>query len=365
MLPVHVQMYLYMFTGIVSDLPHRDTCEVLLSTGDSVTIATKLLLPIGGSAPCPSLRPGDYGLVRTRIKLIKGDLYLPCVVRALPDNPRIGNARFSVSIFGGRVVTCSRRAIVKIGRDQYRMSCEQLTNWLRQHNNGIFDITIQSPQLSSTPNRGTTPTSPRLQRETTPQSPHLQPIFIPSSTTIDYAEPHVYSPGVSKPHLLSPGPTDSPINPVYHGPVMLDRGTSPILLCDTGINTDPITESKGTITDPVKRDVATVTEWEEFELEEKERQEKLQERKKDNEDQTEVVLEENTPHLSEEEDDHHDSNSCMSQDLTIGMLESTHISGPSEPVPGEQVLSRWMDDGWYYRGMYEWMDKWMNGQMNG
>ena len=350
-----------MFTGIVSDLPHRDACEVLLSTGDSVTIATKLLLPIGGSAPCPSLRPGDYALVRTRIKLIKGDLYLPCVVRALPENSRIGNARFSVSIFGGRVVTCSRRAIIKIGRDQYHMSCEQLTNWLQQHNNEIFDVPIQSPQLSSTPNRGTTPISPRLQRETTPQSPHLQPIFIPSTTTIDYAEPHVYSPDVSKPHLLSPGPTDPPINPVYHGPVMLDRGTSPILLCDTGINTDPITESKGTITDPVKIDVATVTEWEEFELEEKERQEKLHKRNKNNEDETEVLLEENTSHLSEEEDSHHDSNSCMSQDLTIGMLDSTHISGPPEPVPGEQVLSRWMDDGWYYRGMDEWMDeRWMD-----
>ena len=333
---------------------------MLLSTGDSVTIATKLLLPIGGSAPCPSLRPGDYALVRTRIKLIKGDLYLPCVVRALPENPRIGNARFSVSIFGGRVVTCSRSAIVKIGRDQYHMSCEQLTNWLQQHNNEIFDTSIQSPQLSSTPNRGTTPISPRLQRGTTPQSPHLQPIFIPSSTTIDDAEPHLYSPDISKPHLFSPGPTDTPINPVYHGPVMVDRGTSPIVLCDTGINTDPITENKGTLTDPMKRDVATVTEWEEFELEEKERQEK----EKDNEDQTEI-LEENTPHLSEEEDGHHDSISCTSQDLTIGMLDSTHISNPSEPVPGEQVLSRWMDDGWYYRGMGGWMDEWMDGHMNG
>ena len=76
---VYVYMYMYTYTAVFSDLPHHSAYEVLLITWHCVTKTMMPLILIGGSALFLSLHLYDYSLVRKRIKLNKGDLYLLCV----------------------------------------------------------------------------------------------------------------------------------------------------------------------------------------------------------------------------------------------------------------------------------------------
>ena len=287
---------------MVSSVPSGGSCQVLFSTGVSSNLPIKLLLPIKGSTPCPTLRPGDYVFVRTRIKILKGDIYLPGVIMALPENPRVGGALFSASIFGGRIVTCSRSSLVKIGRVRYREACDCLINWLKKREK--LDYRDTGP-TTSTPNK---------------EMIHVLPREPPSNlSSSDESIPvNAHSPVDSKPlSPLSPGPEDVPSDaPSYHGPVTIERGTSPI----------PLNESRGLI------DKETCTS--------------LQSLIVDNEEEGEREREKEG--VAQEPEESVDK----SGDLTIGMLDSTqdqNTLSKSAQDEEEQVLARWMDDGWYYR----------------
>lgn len=307
---------------MVSSVPTNNTCQVLYSTGSSANISTKLLLPVKGSSPCPSLQPGDYVFIRTRVRDLRGDVYLPGVVRGLPNNPRVGGALFSASIFGGRIVTCSRSSLVKIGRERYRESCDSLVCWLKERE--------QSPE------RGVAYSSSRLPPVTIPG---FHDEGIPNDSC---------SPGHYKSHqVLSSCPTDAPAvaPPTCYGPVMIDKGTSPSPVSDPVLSRSVERFDKGTspsypilcnvetntevLQEAVPLDASTMTDPEE-EVEEKKEVGTAK-------DEMSRADEDNLP-IDE-----------SAGELTLDMLDSAHGSTLLDPALDEQVLARWMDDGWYYR----------------
>ena len=154
----------------------------------------------------------------------------------------------------------------------------------------------------------------------------------------------------------------SPLN------VTIERGTSPApLTLDVGTCTGPVMVEMGVSTLPELKDVATTTSC------------------------SQLLEEEKSLTESSEQNDHqqgskelpplkgHSSIDEQSGELTVGMLtEPTHRSTPRPlsvegsdcristskedsdgrergsylPHIGERVLARWTDDGWYYKGMY-------------
>jgi hypothetical protein len=372
------------YPGIVCDVPQDGYCQVLFSTGVRGRVSTKSFLPTGGSAPCPILKSGDCVLVRSRLDSLKGDMYLPAVVRAVPENPRIGNSLYSVSLLGGKIVTTNRKALVKIGRSRYQKSCDQLVSWLQ----------------SQKPSAEALKASLKLSGDSDISS-LASPIMIPTS---DEASPSVESLNYSEPHLSSPGSSDNnSVVPLFHEPIAVEIGHHPSMtgykptLCNAQTNTSPLLETKGVNTVPETRDVSTITECtdltmeehninemgrdevnDESQLEEKDNENKvafeanleLQEEheKTENEDKEEeeeieeqkindeVVEEVNDEEKHKEKDeeekqeenekhlDETDDNTLG--EMTVNVLEDSALK---EPDNGEQVLARWMDDGWYYR----------------
>lgn len=313
---------------MVSSVPTGGSCQVLFSTGVSATLAIKLLLPIKGSTPCPALRPGDYVFVRTRVKILKGDVYLPGVVMALPENPRVGGALFSASVFGGRIVTCSRSSLVKIGRGRYREACDCLINWLRKREKLNYRDT--GPE-TSTPKKGKIHVLPR------------EPSTLSSS---DESIPiNAQSPDESKPlSPFSPGPDDAPPDaPSYHGPVTMERGTSPIPLSELRVE---------------RFDKETCTSLQSLIVTNEEEGEGGQAEERDDggttlingEEDKVTDIKQSSPGAQGSKGP--EESVDKSGDLTIGMLDSTQnhtFLNSAEEDEEEQVLARWMDDGWYYR----------------
>ena len=156
---------------------------------------------------------------------------------------------------------------------------------------------------------------------------------------------------------------------VTTGPIVSvsERGTSPVpSLQDAGTSTGPIMVDTGIATLPEMKEVATITSETEFE--------QLVEEQKPTITNDTMATEEITPgQLSGDQ---------SSGELTVGMLtEPIHKSTPTGSVSGddhtsiyhhdnnklddssnnitnshlakvgEQVLARWSDDGWYYKGI--------------
>ena len=304
---------------------------------------------------------------------MKGDLYLPGIVRAVPENPRVGGAFYSVSLIGGKLVTCNRSSLVKIGCEFYRRSCDQVVTWLGKNNSCIGKTLCSLLNLSSGDTLCNSVTVPygnvameSNDCEPHPVSPEPHPLLSEPANDVPIDSPTVpvdspilpvHSPTlpVDSPTLPVDSPTvpvDSPILPVDSPTLPVDSPTLPVdsstlpvdspvdssidsptlpvdsptlpvdsstlpvdkpVLCSIETNTEPVLSMV-----PEMRDVSTSTE----------------------------LLEITNDEFFLKDDD-----------LTLGMLDSTHISKLdsthiSKSVIGSQALVRWSDDGWYYRCKY-------------
>ena len=298
-------------------------------------------------------------LVRVRLKSKNNedkDMYLPGVVSVPPENPRLAGAVYSVTILGGRVLTCQRHAIVKIGRSRYQQACDEIVSKTKMAEAKIEeDERVESKDtiLSSLYKLSHTPVLVPTPKHFPVSSRHTikQHISMATSEHLPVSSRHSQTQHMKMKQTIEQNTqTETEINLLSKSPpttgLIMERGTSPSpIFCDVGTNTaGPLMENKGVWTMPEMKEVATVTEWD----------------KEEEKPKTKIL----------EQSDFQDN----SNDLTIGMLSPTHNSTPivsptrkhsstdhspsrcskdmpTKPSMGEQVLACWPDDGWYYRGM--------------
>ena len=297
-------------------------------------------------------------LVRVRLKSKNSedkDMYLPGVVSVPPENPRLAGAIYSVTILGGRVLTCQRHAIVKIGRSRYQQACDEMVSKTKMAEAIIKeDEQVESKDaiLSSLYKLSHTPVLVPTPKHLPVSSRHTitQHISMATPEQLPVSSRHARTQHMKMKQTIERNTqTETEINLLSKSPpttgLIMERGTSPSpIFCDVGTNTGPLMENKVVWTMPEMKEVATVTEC--YEEEEKPK--------------TKIL----------EQSDFQDN----SNDLTIGMLSPTHNSTPlvsptckhsstdhspshcskdtpTKPSIGEQVLACWPDDGWYYRGM--------------
>ena len=377
---------------MVASLPQNGFCDVNLSMQYNIKILTKHLVPYGGSTPCPTLQHGDCVLVRVRVGQgeERKDLFLPAMISTCPGNPRVSGARYSVTLYGGRVVTCSRNALIKIGPVRYRQSCDEMMSRGGGSTEGQprggrvsrilsslnrlsrVETSTAAVRRSPDPNYGS---GMRLLRTPSPNTLSVSTLDDEVGGAADNIMPsedkppdHSFNNGCivksSSTGGLVPVERDSEVTT---GPIVSvsERGTSPVpSLQDAGTSTGPIMVDTGISTLPEMKEVATTTSETEFKL--------LEEPKPTITDDT-MAAEEITPRQL--------SGDQSSGELTVGMLtEPIHKSTPTGsvsgddhtsilrqdnnnldnssnentdshlPKVGEQVLARWSDDGWYYKG---------------
>ncbi len=399
---------IFYFEGIfVRRIDNNGFCEVKLAQLETVRVLSKFILPYGGSTPCPSLSHGDFVLVRTRVRT-EGhrDVFLPGVVGSTPGNPRVSSARYDVTLFGGKLVFCSRSALIKIELTRYREICEALgVKWSDDRREEI-------PMV----NRITSSINNLSRREAPPITDHTHTSSIPIRSSPDNLSesPFGSSPGLTPEKCLParsslcssslssfeeegeveeeggegeeergeeeeegeegihPSPVTSPPNDMEDNGnendgeieaivqttsalnVTIERGTSPSpLLLDVGTCTGPMMVETGVSTLPETKEVATTTSLGPDEA-------------------TDTAIEtrkEVEGDITGDQRHEKDNGATIfsgdeSTKLTVDMLATPSTDRHATPSIilhrereenwpqiGDQVLSRWADNGWYYKGL--------------
>ena len=374
---------------------YTDSCHAIVQFADGQQQCTpaRHVLPVGGAGPCPALRLSDHVLVRVRMK--RGgahpsssgscDYYIPAEVRVLPADPRKGHALYSVVAFNGRSVTSARRGIIKISEARYTGTCKYIQNKLANSlaEEGRSPAAIDLPPSPTHSTATTSTLSPVLTNghQCLPASP-LQTVLgqqrtheerldqqLSAITTLqeqqtkmqaqltehkggetrDEGETHNEAGETREMQTkggepAASGNRESDVRPDWPPSLIAADHPStssatrdgwivgylsqpppdPVATCDQGVNTEPWTEERGMSTDPPMESRCVGTEWSDL-----------------SSDSSEAASPPHTP--------------LPRSHPTSVFANVPPPVLPSSPTPDPltgQVLVRWPDDGWYYRGQY-------------
>ena len=443
---------------MVKGLTDSRHATVQLADGTTSLTLVKHVLPVGGAGPCPDLQIGDYVFVRVRTRngphpAYNGscDYYIPGIVQVLPADSRKSHALHSVMVFNGRVVTCSRRGMVKISTTVYITACKYIrariastgmktTKQSHSHSENEFHFHSGSEYDSSRSQSRTSVHIPsvssqyNIDEEARPETTSLQHVPITSTHSNDGAVfgteiPALVEQQRSQGELLEQYRhdidtlkhrqseleenlskqnsdtvfTDNPQLDLSNTQSTIPQGGGTIPdFCDQGVNTGPLLEDKGVETEPLKESRGVGTDWSDIE-------DTKGEELPDGVEETHPMSPGHSPQHSSSHSnslssshtgspvrdhvdtpqatplhdhletpqitpsDHHTPLTTPSHQqvpsnaehatpthdtlddslLSAHHLNSTELSFPDEgdPLVSQEVLARWPDDGWYYRGV--------------
>ena len=386
-------MTLAFVTGVVQTLPRARKCMVRFPGGRKKLVFTDEMFPNSGSVPCPVLRPGECVLVRVRARnLADSDIYLPAVVGTVPENPRSAAGLHTVTAFGGKMLICTRRAMVKLTRPKYKQVCDQLairlqarkesmTNsildaYLKEHAQKEMKVSIASKQKQghlnlsdgNLPQRRSSICS-STNESPAASSPKHSPIPLCTSSPVAGSDAWQLVEGrdAGQSQTKTENNPSLPLTPP-HTPLpqadaeTIDQGTSTEpFLCDAGTNTMPLMESKGITTDPEKHDISLATDnfvndsvspslpcsppssphGSDHKVERSEKSTQL--------------------NIQDLEDSSQEASQLHKSPRTRGLISHFPSPTPNHPLlynksmivaplqNNMEVLARWLDDGWFYR----------------
>ncbi|KAJ8282512.1 hypothetical protein COCON_G00050310 [Conger conger] len=115
----------FYYPGTVRKRLARKRVIVDFASGDTEFVPLKSLVTVGGAAPCPPLRVGDFVLVGSGTEGT-GDCFVPGVVIATPRRLEPSDKLYTVLKYDSRKVHTLRSNIVKISQTRYDLTCHQL-----------------------------------------------------------------------------------------------------------------------------------------------------------------------------------------------------------------------------------------------
>lgn len=376
---------------------------VRFADGQEQVTPTKHLLMSGGSGPCPTLSVGDHVLVQVRATTGglhptrdgTCDYFVPGEVRVLPSDSRRGHALHSIIAFNGRTVTCTRKALVKITSLQYQQFLEAVSNRMsaeekqrlhpqeeqlaslgtatpeevpsgtdEDHNTVDHDVAPEDEGSDEEDidavgsDRASGEPSPQLQSILDSQQSHSEKLekhqsaiaalqeqqkqlasLIEESTQplVQKSEDDTDSPAPPKDSLPSPpvpAPAPNCLRTVSVSVQVSEQAdvstVSRTVSCDQATSTGPWLEDKGLCTDPITESRGVGTDWSEW----------------PDTDEDLNTVSASCPSVTPPRGT---STPQPSGDHSVPQEDVTLLQ-PVDPLVGQQVLARWPDDGWYYRG---------------
>ena len=384
--------------AVVLAYPDTWHAVVRFTDGRQQSTFTGHILPLGGANPCPSLKIGDHVLVRVRSRAGlhpsqdgSCDYYVPGEVQALPSNSRKGHALHSIMVFSGKSVTTTRGALIRISRTQHSRICsfihKKLASFPGPQPQGVSLSQSMSESLSPPPMEGSSNWEGPLDHTDVYSESSQAKSATPSPT--DQGPPHqavqqflqaqqrqaqqrqaqqlechqsaIATLQVQQQALqeqlanASLGPSVKEATSVEDGqdvahaaiplagkdwitsylpPTPAKAVESMTSYCDQGVNTDPWMEDKGLCTDPIMESRGVGTEWSSSEPE----------------DEVDVPSQPSTPLHPPRDLDTTLESALHPEDLTTSAGPSPSRHSNPTTLLEQQVLARWPDDGWYYRG---------------
>ncbi|KAH3841158.1 hypothetical protein DPMN_114616 [Dreissena polymorpha] len=120
------------YPGYVTKTPDMAYAMVSFNKATKQKVRTQMIIPMGGAIPTPELRVGDFVLVLVNNQLRNRACYVPGIVEAVPRdfsrNPRF----YTILLYNGQRDTSMRRYLVKIGRGRFEMAVKYIAHCQHQ-----------------------------------------------------------------------------------------------------------------------------------------------------------------------------------------------------------------------------------------
>nr|XP_039272786.1 von Willebrand factor A domain-containing protein 3B-like isoform X1 [Styela clava] len=271
--------------------------HIRFNHGEDQITSTRYILPLSQELPQPSLRLGDYVLAKTRTSTKEPVHYVPGIVVGLPEKRKLFSNHYKILLCDNSKKRALRQTIIKIDETRYKLAVQFIKARLERlgcdlERESISDDDDSCSQVSVVSNT-------QQFTEVKEKIKILQEMLKKQTTEIER---------LRKKEKSSPKPIPTPVKEIIH---VEDRMTSPIpqqdaSVRDIGVQSEPEVVKK--VKEPVQEPIQVSL---------------------DKENQAVTITNGDT-----------------------GVVLSRHhpndFRAPLEI--GQEVLAKFDDDGWYYRG---------------
>ncbi|KAK3738170.1 hypothetical protein QZH41_019678, partial [Actinostola sp. cb2023] len=128
----------FYYPGLVCKCINTRYVEVDFESCERQVVGVRYVIPVEGARPCPSLKVGDYVLVRTLIPREETDdlitdggcAYVPGIVQVVPLRRSTASKCYTILRFNGKKITSLRKDLVKISKARYTFACRYIRDAL-------------------------------------------------------------------------------------------------------------------------------------------------------------------------------------------------------------------------------------------
>nr|XP_033805407.1 von Willebrand factor A domain-containing protein 3B [Geotrypetes seraphini] len=341
---------------------------VNFSQGETEIIPIRFIIPTGGAVPCPDLKVGDF--VFARIGSQAGNIcYVPAVVIATPRRTEAACKFYTVLKYNNRKEHLLRSELIKIGPTKFTFSCRYIQKAQRA------DCTIPRVQIVQSRRKSS---APQEEEYNTQEKCKLQKRNGRTEQRSSKERAHSAPEGSTSAALASL--LSAPVHPVSVDQHFSDSGiiSSPKSFCGKISKSHPKPQSAGPGNHSALRTSCSqkLEEWAgqllQFLTDQREQQRKIQEHLKElsylKALQNDCELEEEQKQLTKQQIDlwqklkiliqvsgdqsktNEDAKTSYTNKSTVSMNKSSCELKESSLIPGQVVLYRCPQNGWYHKG---------------
>ncbi|KAL8616726.1 hypothetical protein ACOMHN_017764 [Nucella lapillus] len=337
-------------------------------TGGEQDVLTRFILPVGGAVACPPLFVGDYALVQVMNLEMASECYVPSIVQFSPCRSQSSTKFYTVMLYNGQKVTTRRSHLVKISKERFELTARYIADIqgedrlktrdkvyiypkrrtekrrTRDHRQRSLSASSRDSRSPST-SRSRSPTPPSRPRSPTPAhgisgSRRRSEVCRSASPYREITEEKRQRSSKMERDTRSRSHSDSPSR---HDRLLQSVRQKELNKRSRSRSRSSESRSITPVTDRQKELSRLKKQLKRRQSRQAKEHKKLKRRVKElTEEQTELrkkVEEEEKPDEPEEEEP---------PVVTPRMLQLRRNLPPLQPA--EEVLARFSDDGWYYRG---------------
>lgn len=128
----------FYYAGVVTRCLNPRYVEVDFRDFDRQVVSSRYVITVQGARPCPSLKVGDYVLVKTLVPREEEDdeindgvqCYVPGIVQVVPLRKAPATKCYTILRYNGKKITSLRNDLVKISKARYTFACRYIRDAL-------------------------------------------------------------------------------------------------------------------------------------------------------------------------------------------------------------------------------------------
>ncbi|CAC5414532.1 unnamed protein product [Mytilus coruscus] len=141
----------FYYPGTVVRCPDPRHADIQFEDKEERTVPTRLVIAMSGAIPVPLLRAGDCVLVRVQYTSDKSDCYVPGIVQVIPVREEASNKFYTVLMFNGQQATTTRNLLMKISKCRFEFAIRYIADIQNVDSKKYEDKVYVTPRTPRTP----------------------------------------------------------------------------------------------------------------------------------------------------------------------------------------------------------------------